>query len=172
MITLVAMVLVAVLVALVVDRAARRAQQAAAARTEAALLASFARTVLTGPSPLPRLLEKVRETFGLTSVALLERDATGSGSTLGLRRAAGLRRARTRPTSTSRSSPDVHLVGARPGAARGRPPAAGGRRRAGAARPAPAADRRRGRRGRAAGPRPPSCAPRCSRRSGTTCAPR
>ena len=49
-ITLVAMVLVAVLVALVVDRAARRAQQAAAARAEAALLASFSRTVLTGPA--------------------------------------------------------------------------------------------------------------------------
>jgi two-component system sensor histidine kinase KdpD len=72
-ITLVAMVLVAVLVALVVDRAARRAQQAAAARAEAALLASFSRTVLTGPQPLPRLLDRVREAFGLTTVAVLQR---------------------------------------------------------------------------------------------------
>ena len=72
-ITLVAMVLVAVLVALVVDRAARRAQQAAAARAESALLASFSRTVLTRAEPLPRLLEKVREAFGLRSVAVLER---------------------------------------------------------------------------------------------------
>ncbi|GEL16697.1 DUF4118 domain-containing protein [Pseudonocardia asaccharolytica] len=72
-ITLVAMVLVAILVALVVDRAARRAQQAAAARAEAALLASFSRTVLTRPDPLPRLLEKVREAFGLTTVAVLQR---------------------------------------------------------------------------------------------------
>jgi two-component system, OmpR family, sensor histidine kinase KdpD len=71
-ITLVSMVLVAVLVALVVDRAARRAQQAAAARAEAALLASFSRTVLTGPQPLPRLLDRVREAFGLTTVAVLE----------------------------------------------------------------------------------------------------
>ena len=71
-ITLVAMVLVAVLVALVVDRAARRAQQAAAARAEAALLASFSRSVLTGPKPLPQLLDRVREAFGLTTVAVLQ----------------------------------------------------------------------------------------------------
>ena len=49
--TLIAMVVVAVLVALVVDQAARRAAQAARARTEAALLASYARTVLTHPTP-------------------------------------------------------------------------------------------------------------------------
>jgi two-component system, OmpR family, sensor histidine kinase KdpD len=72
-ITLAAMLIVAVLVALVVDRAARRAEQAARARTEAALLASYARTVLTHPRPLDRLLEKVKENFGMTSVALLER---------------------------------------------------------------------------------------------------
>jgi two-component system sensor histidine kinase KdpD len=76
-ITVVAMLLVAVLVALVVDRAARRGEQAARARTEAALLASFARTVLTGTDPLPRLLEKVREAFTLRCVALLE-DTDGS----------------------------------------------------------------------------------------------
>ncbi|KAA2253604.1 sensor histidine kinase KdpD [Solihabitans fulvus] len=71
--TLVAMVIVAVMVSLVVDRAARRAEQAARSKTEATLLASYARTVLTHPFPLARLLEKVRENFGLSSVALLER---------------------------------------------------------------------------------------------------
>ena len=71
--TLVAMLAVAVLVALVVDRAARLGEQGARARTDAALLASYARTVLTSPYPLARLLEKVRENFGLESVALLER---------------------------------------------------------------------------------------------------
>ncbi|MFR9803341.1 DUF4118 domain-containing protein [Pseudonocardia sp. RS010] len=76
-VTVVAMLLVAVLVALVVDRATRRGEQAARARTEAALLASFARTVLTGTDPLPRLLEKVREAFGLRCVALLEHDGGG-----------------------------------------------------------------------------------------------
>jgi two-component system sensor histidine kinase KdpD len=72
-IMLVAMVLTAVLVALVVDRAARRAQQAAAASAEAALLASFSRTVLTRPEPLARLLDRVREAFGMRTVAILER---------------------------------------------------------------------------------------------------
>jgi two-component system sensor histidine kinase KdpD len=67
-----------VLVALVVDRAARRAVQATRARAEGALLASFARTVLTRTDPLPRLLEKVREAFGLTAVALLEQVPPGS----------------------------------------------------------------------------------------------
>lgn len=74
-VTVAAMVLVGVLVALVVDRAARRAEQAARARAEAALLASFARTVLTRSDPLPRLLEKVGETWGMSAVALLERRA-------------------------------------------------------------------------------------------------
>lgn len=72
LVTLVVMVIVAVLVALVVDRAARRSVQAAEARTEASLLTSYARTVLTSPRPVDRLLEKVRENFGLSSVALLE----------------------------------------------------------------------------------------------------
>jgi two-component system sensor histidine kinase KdpD len=73
-VALAVMVLVALLVSLVVDRAARRAQQAARAGTEATLLASYARTVLTHPDPLDRLLEKVRENFALSSVALLERE--------------------------------------------------------------------------------------------------
>ncbi|WP_026360972.1 DUF4118 domain-containing protein [Amycolatopsis nigrescens] len=75
--TLIAMVIVAVLVALVVDTAARRASQAARARTEASLLASYARTVLTHSAPLERLLEKVQENFGLSSVALLEKQQGG-----------------------------------------------------------------------------------------------
>jgi len=77
LVALVAMLTVAVLVALVVDRAARLAEQGARARTEAALLASYARTVLADPHPLTRLLEKVRENFGLESVALLERREGG-----------------------------------------------------------------------------------------------
>jgi two-component system, OmpR family, sensor histidine kinase KdpD len=72
-VAVVAMVLVAVLVALVVARADRRAVQAAQARTEATLLASFARVILTRSDPLPKLLERVREAFGFGSVAILER---------------------------------------------------------------------------------------------------
>ncbi len=74
-VTIAAMVVVGVLVALVVDRAGRLSAQAAQARTEAAVLAAAARTVLTAPDPLPRLLEQVRETFALTSVAVLESSA-------------------------------------------------------------------------------------------------
>jgi two-component system, OmpR family, sensor histidine kinase KdpD len=73
LVTLASMVAVAVLVALVVDRAARRAQQAAAAGAESALLATFSRTVLTHPDPLAPLLQKVSEAFGFSSVAVLER---------------------------------------------------------------------------------------------------
>ncbi|TCO54890.1 sensor histidine kinase [Actinocrispum wychmicini] len=73
LVTLIIMVVVAILVSLVVDRAVRRAQQAARARTEAALLASYSRTVLSHDRPLDRLLAKVKENFGLTSVSLLEK---------------------------------------------------------------------------------------------------
>ena len=69
------MVVVALLVAAVVDRADRRTGQATTARAEAALLTSFARVVLSRSDPLPKLLERVREAFGLTTVALMERDA-------------------------------------------------------------------------------------------------
>ncbi|GAA3584476.1 DUF4118 domain-containing protein [Amycolatopsis ultiminotia] len=72
-VTLIVMIVVAVLVALVVASAARRGAAAARARTEASLLASYARTVLTNSRPIERLLEKVRENFGLNSVTLLEK---------------------------------------------------------------------------------------------------
>ena len=76
-ITLAVMVLVAVLVALVVNQAARRGAQASRARAEASLLSEFAAAVLTSQEPLPLLLNKVRESFGATSVALLERQRGG-----------------------------------------------------------------------------------------------
>ena len=108
-ITIVAMVLVAVLVALVVDRAARRAQQAAQARAEAALLASFSRTVLTRSDPLPRLLDKIREAFALSSVAILQR-TDGSWT---VSASAGPAEC-TRPEQADVDiavDPDTHLVG-------------------------------------------------------------
>ncbi|WP_091239089.1 sensor histidine kinase [Klenkia soli] len=63
---------VAVAVATVVDRSARRATAAARSRAETALLASLSRSVLAGNQGLPALLEQVREAFGLDSVALVE----------------------------------------------------------------------------------------------------
>ncbi|GAA4887163.1 sensor histidine kinase KdpD [Saccharopolyspora cebuensis] len=73
-VALVAMIAVGLLVAVLVARAARLAERAADARTEATLLTSYARTVLTHPDPLPRLLAKFVENFGLASAALVERD--------------------------------------------------------------------------------------------------
>ncbi len=66
-------VAVAVAVATVVDLAARRSTQAARARAEATTLSMLATSVLRGEDALPALLERLRETFALSSVALLER---------------------------------------------------------------------------------------------------
>lgn len=63
----------AVAVATVVDRSARRASDAARSRAETAILASLSRSVLSGDRGLPTLLEQIREAFGLTSVAMVER---------------------------------------------------------------------------------------------------
>ncbi|MBT2363873.1 sensor histidine kinase KdpD [Streptomyces sp. ISL-10] len=73
---LVAMVIffaVAVAVASVVDIAARRTHQAARLRAESEILSFLAGSVLRGETALDALLERVRETFAMDSVALLER---------------------------------------------------------------------------------------------------
>ncbi|WP_150239488.1 DUF4118 domain-containing protein [Nocardiopsis quinghaiensis] len=70
---LVVFVFVAVAVSVVVDQAARRTREAAQASAEAQTLATMAGSVLRGSRPLKALLERLRETFSLESVALLER---------------------------------------------------------------------------------------------------
>ncbi|MFJ5772671.1 DUF4118 domain-containing protein [Streptomyces sp. NPDC093094] len=65
---------VGVSVASVVDLAARRTQQAARLRAEAEILSFLAGNVLRGETGLEELLERVRETFGMDTAALLERD--------------------------------------------------------------------------------------------------
>ncbi|MFF8606313.1 ATP-binding protein [Streptomyces sp. NPDC015346] len=64
---------VAAAVASVVDLAARRTHQAARLRAESEVLSYLAGGVLRGESSLDALLERVRETFSMESVALLER---------------------------------------------------------------------------------------------------
>jgi len=64
---------VAVSVASVVDLAARRTHLAARLRAESEILSLLAGNVLRGESTLEALLERVRETFGMQSAALLER---------------------------------------------------------------------------------------------------
>ncbi|MCZ4500432.1 MAG: sensor histidine kinase KdpD [Marmoricola sp.] len=66
-------ILVAMLVSSTVDLAARRTRQAARAAAESRTLANLAGSVLAGSSALTEMLERVRETFGLTSVALVEK---------------------------------------------------------------------------------------------------
>ncbi|MCX4671190.1 sensor histidine kinase KdpD [Streptomyces sp. NBC_01381] len=64
---------VGISVASVVDLAARRTHQAARLRAEAETLSFLAGSVLRGETSLDALLERVRETFVMESVALLER---------------------------------------------------------------------------------------------------
>lgn len=72
---LVVFVGLAVSVASVVGLAARRTHQAARLRAESEILSFLAGSVLRGEDSLDALLERVRETFGMESVALLERES-------------------------------------------------------------------------------------------------
>ena len=64
---------VAAAVSAVVDLAARRTREAARASADAQTLATVAGGVLRGARPLTALLERLRETFALQTVTLLER---------------------------------------------------------------------------------------------------
>ena len=75
LLALVIFVVVAVAVSWVVDQAARRTTQAARAGADAQTLAMVAGSVLRGTRPLPALLERLRETFTLRSVTLVEAGA-------------------------------------------------------------------------------------------------
>ncbi|WP_327085348.1 DUF4118 domain-containing protein [Nonomuraea sp. NBC_01738] len=70
---LVVFVLVAAAVSTIVDLAARRTREAASATADAELLSTLAGHVLRGGAALPSLLARMRETFGLACVTLLER---------------------------------------------------------------------------------------------------
>ncbi|MFC0529726.1 sensor histidine kinase [Phytohabitans kaempferiae] len=73
LLSLLIFLIIAVAVSAVVDVAARRTREAAQASADASTLATVAGSVLRGDRPLPALLERLRETFGLESVTLLER---------------------------------------------------------------------------------------------------
>ncbi|MFI6540098.1 DUF4118 domain-containing protein [Nonomuraea sp. NPDC050547] len=70
---LIVFVVVAAAVSTIVDLAARRTREAARASADAEVLSTLAGHVLRGESAVSELLVRVRETFGLTSVTLLER---------------------------------------------------------------------------------------------------
>jgi two-component system sensor histidine kinase KdpD len=69
-------VIVAALVSLVVDQAARRARIAARASAEAEVLVAVAGGVLQGGDVLQALVSRLRESFGMTSVLLKQGDET------------------------------------------------------------------------------------------------
>ncbi|MFI6793354.1 DUF4118 domain-containing protein [Nonomuraea sp. NPDC050383] len=73
LLALMVFVVVAAAVSAIVDVAARRTREAARAGADAELLSTLAGHVLRGDSALPSLLGRLRETFGLSSVTLLER---------------------------------------------------------------------------------------------------
>ncbi|MFF5175912.1 DUF4118 domain-containing protein [Micromonospora sp. NPDC000089] len=70
---------VALAVSWVVDVAARRTREAARASADAQTLAIVAGGVLRGERPLPALLDRLRETFGLRAVSVLELAADAEG---------------------------------------------------------------------------------------------
>ncbi|WP_051469003.1 sensor histidine kinase [Actinomadura oligospora] len=74
---LVVYVIVGLTVSTVVDVTARRGREAAAARADAEVLSTLAGDILRGGDdrPLVAILERLRETYGLTAVTLLERTA-------------------------------------------------------------------------------------------------
>ena len=70
LLALVIFVIVAVLVSIVVDQAARRARTARRAAAESETLASIASSVLNGQDALQALVTRLREAFGMVSVIL------------------------------------------------------------------------------------------------------
>ncbi|KXK63949.1 histidine kinase [Micromonospora rosaria] len=76
-------VAVAVAVSGVVDVAARRTREAARAAADAQTLATLAGSVLRGARPLPALLDRMRETFALRAVSVLEAVAAPAGRPAG-----------------------------------------------------------------------------------------
>ncbi len=73
LLALLVFVAVGISVAAVVDLAARRTRDAALSQAESQTLATVAGGVLRGERPLTALLQRLRETFQLTSVTLLQR---------------------------------------------------------------------------------------------------
>lgn len=85
LLALVIFLVVAVAVSATVEMAARRTAEAARAHAESDTLSTLAGNVLRGDAALPALLERVRESFGMDTVTLLER-ATDSVDDPDLRR--------------------------------------------------------------------------------------
>jgi two-component system, OmpR family, sensor histidine kinase KdpD len=71
-VSLIIFLIVAALVSLVVDQAARRSRLANRSAAESEVLVAVASGVIGGTDAIEALIERLREAFGMTSVALLE----------------------------------------------------------------------------------------------------
>jgi two-component system sensor histidine kinase KdpD len=76
---LVVFVVVGLVVSFIVDTAARRSRQAARSGAESELLVTAAGSILRGQDTVAALLERVRESFSMRSVTLLESAGRGPG---------------------------------------------------------------------------------------------
>jgi two-component system sensor histidine kinase KdpD len=74
---IVVFVLVAAVVSVLVDRAARLQAEAQRGRAEAEALARLAGWLMSEEDPLPHLVEHLRTTFGLTAVSVIRRSGDG-----------------------------------------------------------------------------------------------
>ncbi|MDX6211193.1 MAG: two-component system, OmpR family, sensor histidine kinase KdpD, partial [Frankiales bacterium] len=74
-------VVVAAAVSVVVDLAAKRAEQAARSSAEAEVLSALAGTALGAAEPLPALVQQLREVFGADAAALQELQPEGGWTT-------------------------------------------------------------------------------------------
>ena len=146
---------VAVAVATVVDRSARRAGAAERSRAETAMLASLSRSVLAGDRGVPSMLEQIRGAFSLDGVVMTERADGGERVVATSGVASGA--AQTVPVTTDWSCgcPGVRWVRRSVGCSR-RSPARPPQRSSAAGWPRPP-PRRSG------WPLPMRCAPRCWR---------
>jgi two-component system sensor histidine kinase KdpD len=77
---LIVFIVIASLVSRVVDLAARRNSEAARSNAEAETLSTLAGSLLRGEQALPALLDRVQETFAVSSVTLLRRDTAAPAS--------------------------------------------------------------------------------------------
>jgi two-component system sensor histidine kinase KdpD len=77
---LIVFVIVAVVVSMIVNDAARRSNQAARASAESDLLVTTAGSILRGEQPLQAVIDRVREAFGMDTVTLLERTGKPEGA--------------------------------------------------------------------------------------------
>jgi two-component system sensor histidine kinase KdpD len=80
LLSLIVFLVIAGLVSRVVDQAARRNVEAARSNAEAETLSTLAGSLLRGERALPALMDRVKETFAVESVALLRRESEAPAS--------------------------------------------------------------------------------------------